>query len=395
MGRVLFLSYDGLLEDIGQSQILRYCERLAGRHRITLLTFEKTLDLADAGRRHPMQDRLARLGIAWRPLRYHKSPPVVSTAWDLLRMLAAALPACLRGEFDLVHARSTPPAAVALALKALTGTPFLFDMKGFWAEQRVEAGAWQPGPVFRAARRLEEAALRNARFVVSETESAVGELRARGSNAGMRGTFAVVPTCVDVGRFPERDSPPTGFTLGFVGSFGAGYQLDPMLDAFVALRRLVPDARFRFITRADPERFRAAFRVRGLPDDSWSIAPVSPDAVPTELAAMNGGVYFLTPTPAMKAVCPTKLPEFLAAGVPVLTGPGIGDTDEILRSREVGVVLDPADDGAFQRGVGTFLRLARSQGVRSRCRETARDLLDVGRGIEVFDALYSSGPESA
>lgn len=395
MGRVLFLSYDGLLEDIGQSQILRYCERLAPRHRITLLTCEKPSDLADSAAMARAAARLADLGVAWTPLRYHKAPPVLSTAWDLLRMLAAALPGCRKGAFDVVHARSTPPAAVALALHCLAGTPFIFDMKGFWAEQRLETGAWRPGPVFDAARRVQDAAIRRARFVVSETDAGIEALRSRGACDGMRGAFHVVPTCVDVGRFSLGPHPGPGFTLGFVGSFGAGYLLDPMVQAFRHLREAVPEARFRLVTRADHARFEAAFRRQGIADGCYSIGPARPDQVPGELASLHGGVYFLAPSPAMKAVCPTKLPELLAAGVPVLTGPGIGDTEKILRERGVGVVVDPADGGALRGAVGEFLRLARSEGIRARCRRAALELLDVSRGVRVFDELYSAKASSA
>lgn len=41
---VLYLSYDGILEALGQSQVLRYLERLATDHKIILISFEKPHD---------------------------------------------------------------------------------------------------------------------------------------------------------------------------------------------------------------------------------------------------------------------------------------------------------------------------------------------------------------
>ena len=38
---VLYLSYDGLMEPLGQSQILPYLRQLAKGRKITLITFEK------------------------------------------------------------------------------------------------------------------------------------------------------------------------------------------------------------------------------------------------------------------------------------------------------------------------------------------------------------------
>lgn len=385
MSRILFISYDGLLEDIGQSQILRYCERLAARHQITLLTCEKRGDLDDKDRMRETHLALDSLGIRWWALPYHKSPPVLSTLWDLSLLALHALAPCARGEFDLIHARSTPPGAVALALRRATGVPFIFDMKGFWADQRVETGAWKPGVVYRLAKMIESAALREARCVVSETKAAVEILKA------MRtcGRFAVVPTCVDVSRFPPSRREPAPFTVGFLGSFGAGYLLKPMVGIFARIKARIPDARFRLLTRTDPRRFLEAFRNAGIAHDCLSVESASPETVPAELTRIDGGIYFLAATPAMKAVCPTKLPEFLAAGIPILTGPGIGDTDEILLSREVGVIVDPDSPAAWDEAAAAFVRLASDPLVHLRCRTTAADLLDVSAGVAIYDSVYS------
>ena len=42
--RVLYISYDGMLEPLGQSQVLAYQERLAANASLHLLSFEKPED---------------------------------------------------------------------------------------------------------------------------------------------------------------------------------------------------------------------------------------------------------------------------------------------------------------------------------------------------------------
>ena len=41
MIKALYVSYDGLLDPLGQSQVLPYVEALAKSHEITVLSFEK------------------------------------------------------------------------------------------------------------------------------------------------------------------------------------------------------------------------------------------------------------------------------------------------------------------------------------------------------------------
>src|SRR6059058_3241762 len=75
---VFYVSYDGVAEPLGRSQVLGYLKRLAGSYQITLISFEK------ASERRDLRDELAECGIEWRPLRYHRRPPVLSTMVDVL-----------------------------------------------------------------------------------------------------------------------------------------------------------------------------------------------------------------------------------------------------------------------------------------------------------------------
>src|SRR3954464_14080128 len=77
--RVFYVSYDGVEEPLGRSQVLGYLKGLASTYDITLISFEKS-----AESRRSLRDELAESAIEWRRLRYHHRPPVLSTAWDVL-----------------------------------------------------------------------------------------------------------------------------------------------------------------------------------------------------------------------------------------------------------------------------------------------------------------------
>ena len=47
MPSVLYISYDGIMEPLGQSQVVRYMERLSPEYSIHLISFEKRDDLLD------------------------------------------------------------------------------------------------------------------------------------------------------------------------------------------------------------------------------------------------------------------------------------------------------------------------------------------------------------
>src|SRR5690606_13582128 len=114
---LLYLAYDGMLEPLGQSQVLAYLERLATDHRVHLLSFEKPEDWADAAARARLRARMDAAGIRWHPRRYHRRPSALATSWDIGVGTLSGIWLVLRHHLRIVHARSYVAAVMALALK--------------------------------------------------------------------------------------------------------------------------------------------------------------------------------------------------------------------------------------------------------------------------------------
>lgn len=175
--RVLYLTYDGLLEPLGQSQVLQYVLQLGRSHEITVVSYEKPEDLRDLQSRMTVDAALAEAGVAWVPLRYHKHPTSVATSYDLAVGLLVGVYLAVRRRIQVVHARSYVPAVLGLTLKRLLGLRFIFDMRGFWADQRVDCGAWpRDCSLYRAAKWFERRFLTSADAVISLTRAGVAAI---------------------------------------------------------------------------------------------------------------------------------------------------------------------------------------------------------------------------
>ena len=149
---VLYISYDGMLEPLGQSQVLAYLEQLAPDFRIHLLSFEKPSDLAKSDLVKTVRARIEAAGIRWTRLRYHKAPSAPATAFDIAVGSAVATAIAIRHRVSVVHARSYVPGLMALVVKRASGARFLFDMRGLWADERVDGGIWpKDGALFHGA----------------------------------------------------------------------------------------------------------------------------------------------------------------------------------------------------------------------------------------------------
>ena len=399
--KVLYITYDGLTDPLGQSQVLPYLVGLSGRgHRITILSCEKPAAMERDGAAIRSQCEAA--GIDWRPLPYHKSPPVLSSAFDLAILRREAVRLHRSRGFDLVHCRSYIPAAAGLHLKRRYGVRLLFDMRGFWPEEKTEGGSWNLlNPVFRLVyrhfKRLERRLLSEADAIVSLTEVGKAELLRRPELRGEAKRIDVVPCCVEVDHFAltDRDSrsaardalgiEQNASVLAYLGSLGGNYMLAEMLGFFRLYRTRHPGARFLFITRESPQAIEAGAAGHGIDPRDLVIRAAQRDGVPGLLAAADLGIAFKQPSFSALGCSPTKLGEMLSVGLPIVANEGVGDVAETLAQTGGGATVGGFNDDEYRRVLDDVERLDTGAGDR---RQAAIDRFDVRLGIERYDAIY-------
>lgn len=368
--RVFYVSYDGAQEPLGRSQVLPYLVRLAREFEITLISFEKSPP-SDA-----FTQELARAGISWLPLRYHRRPPVLSTVLDVLAGRSALVRATRVSRPAIVHVRSYVPALIALLARSRTGGKLLFDIRGFWADERVEGGLWRPGGIlYRIAKRCERRFFAAADAVVTLTQASVLPIR---SWLGDRKVpIEVIPTCVEIERFEGRPQRPGGAHAVWCGSLGTWYRFD--LAPLVAEALSLPLTVF---TR-QVEQARSA-----LADSRSAVRCVAPEHVSQELFAGDLGLCLYRSAYSRIASAPTRFAEHLAAGMPVVVTRGIGDLEQLVESHRVGVVLHGEDSVAIATAAREMAELRADPGLTERCQRLARDQFDINLGAARYAMLY-------
>lgn len=371
--RVFYVSYDGVQEPLGRSQVLAYLTRLADEFDITLISFEKSRRPRPEPTAQPLDTR-----ITWAPLRYHRRPPVLSTALDVLAGRRALVRAARGGAPAVVHVRSYVPALMAVLARRATGGRLLFDIRGFWADERVEGGLWPAGGLlYRIAKRCERRFFAEADAIVTLTHASVPQVRAW--SAGSPASIEVIPTCVDLRRFRPRPPRPDGPRAVWNGSIGTWYRFD--LAPRVARALSLP---LEVITR---QTLLAGQTLDGYPA---CVRSVPPDEVPHQLFSGDIGLCLIASSFSKVASAPTRFAEYLAAGMPVLVTPGVGDLESLVERNGVGVVLRGEDDCSIHEAATRMRALAGDPKVQERCRALAQDRFDVDVGAERYAEIYRS-----
>ncbi|MGF1549989.1 MAG: glycosyltransferase [Sphingomonadaceae bacterium] len=386
MGGILYISYTGMAEPLGQSQVISYLERLAGDFEIHLISFEKPD--ADPQERALAGDRIARAGIGWHPLRYHKRPPSLATFYDVRRGIALGKRLIARHGLSVVHARSYVPALMALALKSASGVRFLFDMRGFWADERADAGLWRrSGPAYRVTKRLERRFLAEADAIVSLSHAAAREIDRMPEPP--LAEISVIPTCVDLERFrpmPELRAPV--FTLGYVGSVGGWYCFEEVVELFLALKKIRREAQLLVVNRGEHDKVVEHVRRHGLDPGAVELRTARHEQMPGLVNRMSAGIMIARTAYSHLARAPTRLAEYLGCGVPCAANDGIGDVSGLIEKEAVGTVLREFSDTTRRHMAEELVALSQSTGIIERCAAAARRHFSLDEGVARYCGIY-------
>jgi glycosyltransferase involved in cell wall biosynthesis len=283
---------------------------------------------------------------------------------------------------------------MALVLKWLTGAKLLFDIRGFMAEEYVDAGVWNPnGLLFRMTKRVERALMRAADGFVILTHRGKELLRQWYPREVRNKPLEVIPCCVDLGSLPRLKVNENGTrhstrgpVIAYVGKLGGWYLTEEMATFAATLRLLNPNARWQVWTQSDPELLRRAAAAAAVPG-SLEIGYLPPEALAVALTRVQAGLAFIKPCLSKLASSATKVGEYLAAGLPVVATAGVGDTDAILTEpfkggRPVGVLVRQFTPAAYLEAARELQQLFDDPDTPARCRAAAAahyDLERVGR----------------
>jgi glycosyltransferase involved in cell wall biosynthesis len=358
------------------------------------MTFEPRLN---PERTRRFAEKLGRHGIAWHRRRYHKRPSLPATAFDVIAGGFAAARLVRRHRLDAVHARNHMPAAMALIAAWFARFRLIFDLRGLMAEEYADAGHWKRGGVpYRLTQWVQRAALRRADGVVTLTEAVRPHLSE--AMAGPDTTF-VIPCCPDIERIAERSAERAAAraeldvgdrpAMVYVGKFTGWYMEREMADFVAAARRLEPELLFLIVTQADPAPMLSELDRCDIGSGDYRVLRAEPEDIGRYLAAADVGVSFVRPCFSKISSSPTKIGEYLAAGLPVVSTAGIGDVDALLREGRVGALVEDFSAEGYEAAAGAVGALRDDPAVPERCLAVARQRLSLRDvGIPRYDALY-------
>jgi glycosyltransferase involved in cell wall biosynthesis len=401
---ILYISYDGMTDPLGQSQVLPYLIGLSEKgYDIHLISCDKK-NLFE--KHHQKIQKLADKGnIKWYPVEYSTSPSVLGKINNLKKIKKTALDIFKNHKIEIVHCRSYMAGKVGLDLKKKFGVKFLFDMRGFWPDERVDGKVWNLNKVkdkliYSYFKNLEKKLLKAADEIVSLTENGKKYLSEEFSQKVDKNIITVIPCCADLNHFniknidaekvlslkKELNIGDNEIVISYLGSLGTWYMVDEMLDFFKTLNKKIPNTKFLFITKDDKEEILKLCDLKGIERNKIVITPAEREDLPSILSLSKISIFFILPMFSKRASSPTKMGEILSLGIPLIANRGVGDVDYIIEDTNCGYIIDKMNEEHFNIAIDNLkntIELPKENLYRA-----AQKYYDLQSGIEKYEKIY-------
>jgi glycosyltransferase involved in cell wall biosynthesis len=359
-----------MTDPLGQSQVLPYLKGLSSfGYNIHLISFEKSEKFKRY--KKTIQSICDEGGITWHPQDYSNEGGLKKTIRQVIKMKRVARYLHKKHHFEIIHCRSYISALVGLELKRKHGVKFVFDMRGFWADERIDGGIWSlENPIFKTIykyfKKKEIQFFNESDYTVSLTENGKNEII---SWPKIRNDIKikVIPCCVDLNLFNPNNIKvedqitakeklkitPENNILGYVGSIGTWYMLSEMLDFFKEYLNHNPNAIFLFVTGEKEETIIKAVKEKNIDPNSIRVKSVLHSEVPLYISLFHKSIFFIRSTYSKKASSPTKQGEIMAMGIPLICNAGVGDTDLVVKKYNAGIVLNEMNEAHYKNAINS------------------------------------------
>jgi glycosyltransferase involved in cell wall biosynthesis len=400
----IFVSIDGMTDPLGQSQVLPYMLSLAEKgFKISIISCEKkeNWELHHKTIKSIVEDA----GINWDYCFYKTKIPFLSQLQNFLELKKMAISLSCNRKKAILHCRSYLPGLIGLYCKKKFNSGFIFDMRGFWADERIEGGIWSKSNpmgsfLYSYFKKKEKKMLVHADAIISLTHKAKAIIL--DWNLGIDDSkITVIPCCVDLAHFSKanidhsrlgliQDKFPqlkNKFVLSYVGSLGTWYMADEMLAFFKVLSEKF-DSHFLFITKDSEEIVHQSARKYNVPLDKLTVVSSSRAEMPYFISLCSASLFFIKPSFSKSASSPTKMGELLSMEVPIVTNTGVGDVDDIVNHMQCGVIIPEFTQKEYGKA---GLNLIENRNLyMGNTVEAANRYFSLKDGVEKYAGVYSS-----
>tara|TARA_B100000963_G_scaffold360636_1_gene392291 strand:- start:1152 stop:2369 length:1218 start_codon:yes stop_codon:yes gene_type:complete len=394
----LYISYDGLTDPLGQSQILPYLTKISSKsHNIDIISFEKSESFKNT--KELILEKIKNKNINWYFLKYTKNPPLLSTIFDLFKGTNLIKKLYQKNNYQIVHCRGYIAGLIGLKMNKKFDIPLIFDMRGWWPDEKLESGNWDNfifKSVYYYFKRKEKELFNKSSKTISLTE--IGRKQILKNKWSNEDKIGVIPTCVDFNNFPKFDLNTKINTranlkislksqvLIYSGSLGGNYDFKDFAIVFKTFLKRNLDNQIIILSKTSINYLKIKLKEFKIDENRLRIISSPFKDVYKYLQASDIGLIIYKREFSTIGRSPTKLGEYWASGIPALSLKGIGDLESIIsKYPHGGQLVNKLNEKELDK---SFDALSKNNS-KEKLRASAKEYYHIDKGVKFYSNIYN------
>lgn len=373
------------MEPLGESQVLKYLLKISSKYNIYLISFEKSSDIQNTQKFKDFKKICSANHIKWKPLKYSRFIKYISSIKNIFNLFFQSFIILITRNINIVHIRSYMPGIAVLPLKKLFKFSLVFDMRGLWADEKVDRLGWRKNQLkYKFFKFLETKLLKQSQSIISLTNGLKDYLIAQGYDESK---ITTIRTCVDLEMFYPINNynKDTSIDLGYLGSTDTAYDILPVLELFEQILRIRQNIKLKIFTKSDPKVIYKLARKIGIDSKFLNIRFCNREDLNVAINELNAILFYLKPSFSLLASMPTKIGESLGCNVPVVCNTFNEDIKQLMSKNNVGQLIEFNNTNKETLRVLDFIDSYKNQ---SACRDLANNEFNLDQGAQKISDIY-------
>jgi glycosyltransferase involved in cell wall biosynthesis len=377
MKNILYLSYDGILEPLGSSQVLEYIKLLSKDYNFTLISFEKKEDINNLKLYKETKSICDKKNITWITFTYYPLSKPFHALNNIIRVLIKLLILLSHNKIQAIP-----------FLNLFFNFKFFFDTRGFWADEKADRAGWSKnGILYKIFKKLELYLFKKSShifFLTYHAQKIVAE-----NNFALKEKSSVIRTCANGNYFYPlpRINHDDVLRLGYLGTIDTAYDFLRIAKFFSSASKLNQRIFLTVLTKSNHEEIYKILSNLNIDESLYRIGFTRDlKELNIEINNFDLCIFYLNNNFSIKASMPTKIGEVLACGVPIACNNFNEDIQSLFTSDTI--LLTDFEDQKCTSILDKMNKLKRSEDTSKNCLEAYKESFSLEQGCKEYNRCY-------
>ena len=387
---IIYVSYDGILEPLGESQVLKYLSNLKYKNKIILLSFEKKNNLLKKNSLKRINKIAKSSDIDWVSLKYTSNLWLLSKIIDILKINYFIFKNFINHKIKIIHCRSYLPVFSVIFFKFFFKFNLIFDMRGFWIDERYEWNIWKKYYfIYYFLKRIENFLIKYSDIIVVLSKDAKKEI-IHYYNKSSKKIF-VIPTCADENQFKlinEKKNNNNKLRLCHLGTIKTRYDINLTLNFLKLINKKIPSS-LTFINKYEKDYIIYNCSKYNIDVSQIEIISLDHNQIQDKINKFDFNIFFPKKGYYLKGFFPTKIAESLMSGIPIITTSINTEINNHMTNQNIGIIIDHLNDDSIDK-IFKNINFYRNIKNKRNIREFAINNLSIKYAISIYNMIYKN-----